>query len=301
MSGMGKSIDDSHRSVVSRALAWLTPVWIVASIVAIAWQVSKHWGEIISQPLRLDLLSISLIATLGAKFFSALQVRRSLRQSGAEVPEKASFYAYSMADLAKYLPGGIWGFVGRIALYRKLRLDRACITRSLIIEQVWLIGGSIAIGCLLLAVTDVAWQFRAAAIAPAIAWIVALVVTRRFATAATGSSVKLIELLFLQAGLWGLAAVGFGVLLPYDVLKSGAAFSLAFAAGLMVPFAPSGIGVRELVVGTLLTPSIPLGDVVRALILSRAVWIVADLLFALVVLLSCQKSWAEQVEVTTPR
>jgi len=69
----------------------------------------------------------------------------------------------------------------------------------------------------------------------------------------------------------------------------------------MTPFAPSGIGVRELAVGTLLSPSILSGDVLRALVLSRAVWIVADSLFALAVLLSCRKAWAGQVNAAAPK
>ena len=276
-------------------LGWLTPVWVVVSLAAIGWQVTLHWDEIATQPLRLELLAMSFVLTITAKVFSALQVRRSLRQAGIDIREGACFYAYSMADLAKYLPGGIWGFVGRIALYRALKLDAGTITRALVLEQMWLVGGAVSIGLLLLSFVELGTTLRLAAIAAVFAWVAFLFLSRRIATARSGRFAGLGWLVSVQAALWALAGAGFGVLLPSEVIRASGAFCLAFAAGLLAPFAPSGIGVREAVVAGLVTPAIPVGDVLRALVLSRVVWIAADAAFAVAAFVTCRPAWTEAV------
>lgn len=293
MTELSKPSSGRNRSAI--VMRWLTPVWVVLSLAAIGWQVALHWTDIFDEPLRFDLLSISFVATISAKLFSAVQVRRSLLQSGADIGEQACFYAYSMADLAKYLPGGIWGFVGRIALYRRLRVDAVTITRAVILEQIWLVGGAVTIGLVFLSTVDIDTPLRIAAIAAAAGWVVFLFLSRRIATARNGRFAGLAWLVSTQAALWLLAGIGFGVLLPSEFMRGSGAFCLAFAAGLMAPFAPSGIGVREAVVASFVTPTLPAGDVLRALILSRAMWIAADATFAIAVVVLCRPAWVKAV------
>jgi len=299
---MDRDDTELRRTGVRRQLSWLirllTPVWIALSIAAIAWQLSIHWDEIATQPIRWDLMIIAVLSTLCAKVFSALQVRRSLLQSGADVPAKATFYAYSLADLAKYLPGGIWGLVGRVALYRRLQLSRSVIARAMIVEQVWLVGGAVVTGCLFFSIADGGASAHSIAVIAPILWGGLLHWTRRWATAPTGEPQALMSTIGIQAGLWFCAAVGFGILMPEVFIRAGSAFCLAFAAGLLAPFAPSGIGVREAVV-IALAGEVALPDVLRALLLSRVVWIVADAIFAAAVISLCKSAWAKAVEASS--
>jgi hypothetical protein len=73
------------------------------------------------------------------------------------------------------------------------------------------------------------------------------------------------------------------------------AFLIAFAAGMAVPFAPGGIGVREAVIGLLLLPFQTAAAIGYEVLLSRAVWVAADISFALLVTFTCRAAWAGAV------
>jgi hypothetical protein len=276
-------------------LRWFTPAWIALSLAAVIWQVSLHWSEIVAQPLQPGVLALSCVLTLAAKFFSALQVRRSLQQSGIDIGERVSFYTCTIGDLAKYIPGGIWGLVSRVALYRQIKIGARTIARALVLEQIWLIGGATAMGLLVLACASANPTLIAGSIGLAVAWaacVVFLVWRSRTSPSVARTSLKLLG---IQTALWTFAGLGFGCLLPDGFLRACGAFCLAFAAGLAVPFAPGGIGVREAVAGALVASDIALAEILRALLLSRLVWIVADTIFAGLVITTCRPAWTRKV------
>ncbi len=278
---------------MKRLLRWLTVIWVTASLLAIGWQVVAHWPRIAAEPVGVDVLLLSLASTLAAKFFSALQVRRSLLVAGVDVPERTCFFAYSMADLAKYIPGGVWGFVGRLALYRRLRIGVSAMAHALVIEQAWLVLGAAAVGSCLYGRGrwgEQSWLLGAVA-AILLGWLGAMLMLQRL-DAPGGRSGSLAAVAAIQAALWLCAAAGFSVLMPAEPLASGGAFCIAFALGLLVPFAPSGIGVREASAALLLLPLVPVEAIMRALILSRGVWILADVIFTCVVCLLCRQAWS---------
>ncbi len=280
-------------------LKWLTPVWVAASLAVIGWQLFLHRDAIVATPVSGWALLLSLAATLAGKLFAALQVRISLSQAHADVSQPACFYCYSMADLAKYLPGGIWGIVGRIGFYRSLRLGAGTIGRALVLEQVWLVGGALAVGLALFAFGRGDAGAQILAVVGAAGWLVILMLS---GTATGGRRVGLstaTKVTLCQLGLWLATGAGFAVLLPSDHLSGAGIFAIAFAAGLMVPFAPSGIGVREAVVAALALPSLPVEVVLQAMVLSRAVWIAADLAFACTVAWSCRAGWKKAVALGT--
>ena len=276
-------------------LKWLTPVWVAASLAIICWQLFLHWDAVVATPVSWWALLLSLVLTLGGKLFAALQVRRSLSQAHADVAYAACFYCYSMADLAKYLPGGIWGFVGRIGFYRTLRLPAGTIGRALVLEQVWLVGGALAVGLTLFAFGRPGFGTYALAVCGATVWLAIVILSGKVTGGRHVDASTAIQVTLCQLGLWLAAGAGFAVLLPSEYLAGAGIFAIAFAAGLMVPFAPSGIGVREAVVAALALPSLPVEVVLQAMLLSRAVWIIADLAFAGVVVWSCRAGWKSAV------
>jgi hypothetical protein len=272
-------------------MRWLTPAWLALSLGVIAWQLALHREALIASPVSVSAILLAFAATLAAKLFAALHVRLSLGQSGADLPQSACFYSYSMADLAKYLPGGIWGFVGRIALYRSLRLGAATIGRALVLEQIWLGGGAATVGFALYAFgrLDLRWQLLS--MFGAATWMVLLILSGWLGGGQRMRLGRAAGLGAIQVGLWLAAGIGFAALLPSGHLANAGIFDIAFAAGLLVPFAPSGIGVREAVVATLALPSLPIETILQAMVLSRVVWIAADLVFAGVVAATCRAGW----------
>jgi hypothetical protein len=272
-------------------MRWLTPAWVAVSLGVIGWQLALHWDEVIASPVSVSAILLAFAATLAAKLFAALQVRLSLGQPGADIPQSACFYSYSMADLAKYLPGGIWGFVGRIALYRRLRLRPATIGRALVLEQIWLVGGALTVGFALFAFGRLDFRWQLLSMIGAATWMVFLTLSGCLADGQRMSLGRAVGLAAIQLGLWLAAGLGFAALLPSGHLASAGIFSIAFAAGLLVPFAPSGIGVREAALATLALPSLPMETILQAMVFSRVVWIAADVVFAGIVAPTCRAGW----------
>jgi uncharacterized membrane protein YbhN (UPF0104 family) len=64
---------------------------------------------------------------------------------------------------------------------------------------------------------------------------------------------------------------------------------------MVVPFAPGGIGVREAAAGFLLLPFQSTATIGYEVLLSRAVWVAADISFALLVTFACRRAWNEAV------
>jgi hypothetical protein len=53
---------------------------------------------------------------------------------------------YGLSSLGKYVPGGIWHFVGRFGIYKVNGLSGKASTRAMILENVWLLGSAFATG-----------------------------------------------------------------------------------------------------------------------------------------------------------
>ncbi len=263
--------------------------------------------------LSLSLVVLSLGATLLAKVATAEQMGHSLRLAGAHATLGERYRLYSFTDMAKYAPGGLWGFVGRVWAYNARGMTRIQILRALMLEHAWLVGGAALSGAFLyltglvlgagnagpsLWVKDlIPFEFRGNAVLGAVL-VVAVVTLLAFVALAGRITLKatlpiydLARATVTLALAWAVIGMGFAVLLPVEiygvsgVLLTAGAFNVGFAAGFVAIFAPAGIGVRELVVGALLWPGFDLDVIAAALLASRVVWFLSDVTFAATVLL----------------
>jgi hypothetical protein len=273
-------------------------VWLILAGAAAIWLVASYWSAIVAHPLNRAALLLGFGLCLAAKIFAALQMRMALTWVGQRIDLKASFFAYSAADIAKYVPGGIWAIASRVIMYRQLGMSHGPTVKALALEQIWLAGAAAAVGGAMYVVGrwDGPWTLAAASLGVT-GWTGLMMVSRYWLPPADagrtpGSGV----LLGVQAALWLLAGGGFAVLAPdADLVLLAGAFCLAFSAGLLVPFAPGGVGVRESVALALLIPMVSTGDAARLLLVSRGLWIVADATFAAIALTLCRSSWTADV------
>jgi hypothetical protein len=286
--------DGISQAQSSRAFRLLRPVWLVTVLVVAGWYLVAHRAQIFSQPLSFSTVALAFGLTLAGKLFAALQVRLALARCGARLSTAASFYAYSMSDVGKYIPGGIWSVVSRVGLYRALHLRARVIAQTLVIEQIWYAGAALLTGAALYFFHGTeAWEF---AVAPLLFLAALLFVMNRFMPS-PGSVPGVIGLLLAQLCQWLLLGAGFAALLPEAASfgHDAGAFLIAFAAGMAVPFAPGGIGVREAVTGILLVPFHSAAVIGYVVLLSRAVWILADIAFAIIVTTTCRRAWQAAV------
>lgn len=282
---------------------WVRTAWLLLVLGALGFYLSRH-GEDLVRALR-DTGPMQLSAMIGlallAKFFVALQMRRTLLLFDVPLARGEFLRLYSYPDIAKYVPGGIWGIVGRVALYREKGIPVAVLARAFSLEHVWLIAGAAVVGCFFYAifgssglslalgvpVPRVVATGIAAFLAPI--WAVAVFVSlRSIGRARRQPAFRLTPVVILeQLIVWGGFGAALYLLLPSAIASLGVAVgacAIAFAAGFVAIFAPAGIGVREAVLVGLLAPFMPTATALTAAVIYRFVLFLADVLFAVGVL-----------------
>ncbi|TKG28743.1 hypothetical protein FCV85_15215 [Vibrio sp. F13] len=190
-----------------------------------------------------------------------------------------------VAQLAKYLPGNIAHHIGRVVLSEKLRMKRNKILLSMLIETIWVVGvvviltlyhgihqgndfiheSSIQTHVLILSLTITtivfgpkifrhsfvrlyAWFLSKQDVAqidelklPTLPIVMVSLVTYLFNYLLLGAVISLVGGALFD--LWEL-----------DILTLGSIFAVAWIVGFFTPGSPAGIGVRELVLVSLLNP-----------------------------------------------
>ena len=185
-------------------------------------------------------------------------------------PGPARFYhaVYGRTQIAKYLPGNCFHFVGRQVLGRALAHSQAALALASMLEAVLLVTAAMSLALPLALARLGAWSLvllATAAAALALTFAASRLLPARFARGAASSADRSVALpatrllralalhvVFFAAagGLLGLlaaAAAGSAPAGAPGLLTCVGALALAWAAGFVVPGAAAGIGVREAV------------------------------------------------------
>jgi hypothetical protein len=174
----------------------------------------------------------------------------------------------------RYLPGGIWAPVSRVAVTSGSALDRVSTVAA---ENLIALCSASALGGVALALSgETAWGLLVLSLgAP---FVGAHLVRER--TRVEHGRVRVAMATYLAAfAAYIAAAVLVQAALSHldDPLRIAGAAGVAWAAGLVVVFAPSGIGARELAYVALAAGALPHGDASAGAVLLRLVTVVAEL------------------------
>lgn len=190
---------------------------------------------------------------------------------------------------ARYLPGGIWHTVSRVADYSTLGATRVQLTRLVLLENslpvalAAILGGG---GMLLL---GLATPIAGAAVSLGVLLVLALpfVLRHRMLSAGTRFPVAAyLRAIVAMLGFWSVAAFAFCAYwsaFPQPeqapaLAAVASAYLLSWAAGFAMVFAPQGLGVFEGSIAALLQGATPFVDVVVLAAGFRAAVLGADLL-----------------------
>lgn len=258
------------------------------------WDETRHAVTELSWPY----VGAALAAGVTSMGVMMLAWRSVLAGLGSPLPIRASARIYFVAQLGKYIPGSVWAFVAQMELAREHHVPRERGGSAALLAMVTTLATGLALAALTLPLTsaDVTrryWWLLAlapiciAALHPrvvAFALNLALRTARRppleqvasMATMARALAWTTLGWALFGAHAWLLvrAAGGSGFFL------STGAYALAFTAGILVVFAPGGVGVREAVLIVALGPALPAGAPLIVALTSRVVMTVTDLMWA---------------------
>lgn len=283
-------------------------VLLVLVCVAAGWALYTHWGQ--ARDALLDLPPwappTAILAGMAGLAAQMMAWRALLAGLGSPLSHRVAARVMFVGQLGKYLPGSVWAFVAQVELARDhdVPRTRGATATLLAVAVTGATGLAVAAVALPLSSAEAArrWWW-ALALAPlllaalhprVVGWGVGLA-ARPFArfravTEAGPSDVggraiaaavawTLLAWVPLGAHLWLLTWAVSGD--PLSSLGPAVgAYTLAWTLGLLVVFAPAGLGVREAVLVVALAPVVDAGAALVLAVLSRLVMTVADLAWA---------------------
>jgi uncharacterized membrane protein YbhN (UPF0104 family) len=270
----------------------------VLAVVAVFFAVTlaARWREVISlkwQPrpgvfaLACVLLAVSyaLVACLWG-----LALRRA-----AGTPVRAGARIWFLSNLARYVPGNVWSFVGAVELARREGVARPVTLAVMAFTQVLSVGVALLAGLPVL-LAERARLGRPALLGAVAAALVAaaaavfrrqlLALARRRLPALAGGGLvpspgTVAVLAAGYAAYWAVTGLAFAALVasvhrlaPGEVPLVVAAYAAAYAVGFLSLLTPAGLGVREGVLVVALSPVLPAGPALVVALVSR-VWMMA--------------------------
>jgi hypothetical protein len=295
------------KSILSRLKPLIRWVILGASVFFLGGVLRQNWQSITS--LRLEgtgwaclaiALGITLSAHICAGWVWSQTLRRDFQQS---VDSGSMIQAYLQTNIAKYLPGNVWHYYGRINAATQAGASLETATVTVLLEPLLMAAsallvallasktivahyGAMALGLQWLGFTGVLVAIHPRVLNPVIAYLGNLK-QKTASSSENTASVKLrrYPVLPLLGGLSFLLLRGAGFLATFwaiapfnweqiPLLLSG--FSLSWLVGFLVPGAPGGVGVFEATAIALLGRDFPAGLLLGSVALYRLVSVTSE-------------------------
>ncbi|WP_052809923.1 lysylphosphatidylglycerol synthase transmembrane domain-containing protein [Streptomonospora alba] len=292
-----------------RANRWVRLVVVVVVLACAGIALYSRWEEAREALAALSPWAVgaSLPAALAGLGAQMMAWRSILAGLGSRLPVGTAARVMFLGQLGKYLPGSVWAFVAQVELARDhdVARRRGIAATVLAVAVTLTVNLAVAAGTLPFVSADAArrwwWVLAVAPVLLALLHprvVTALINTamrpaRRFrqAQAAEVERVSgrgmagalgwsLVAWIPLSLHVWVLVAAAGGGQDARALPVAAGAYALAWTLGLLVVFAPAGLGVRELVLVVGLAPVLDPGSALVVAALSRLVMTAADLLWA---------------------
>jgi glycosyltransferase 2 family protein len=290
--------DSSQRRARGRT-RWTTVAALAVVVVFFAVALTTRWREVISlkwQP-RPGVFALACVLLALSYALVACLWGFALRRA-AGTPVRAGARIWFLSNLARYVPGNVWSFVGAVELARGEGVARPVTLAVMAYTQL------LSVGVALLAGLPVLLAERTRLGRPALLGAVAVAVVAGAAAAFRRQLLALarrrlpglegvdlvpapgtVALLAVgYAAYWAVTGLAFAALVasayrlsPGDVPLLVAAYAAAYAVGFLSLLTPAGLGVREGVLVVALSPVLPAGPALVVALVSRVWMMVAEL------------------------
>ncbi len=284
--------------------------WIIlgGTLFFLAKAVKDHWSEVTA--IRIDaagwaILAIATGVTLLAHVWAGWIWTWVLRELNQPVQSAEFIQVYLKTNIAKYLPGNVWHYYGRIVAAKNANVSAGAATLSVLLEPLLMATAALIVIVLFGSQLAAANTTVIVRILQLLALVVVLcavhprflnpvirLLSRLKAKKTEISTKSYISLgikryplrpLLGELGFLGLRSIGFiltifalGVVKWNQIPLLLGAFSFAWLLGLVVPGAPGGLGIFEATAIALLQSHFPAALVISAIALYRLISIVSE-------------------------
>lgn len=283
----------------SRLKSIIEIIWIVIVLIAGGYYIAKNFetvkGYFTSLPIILPIISFLLIAL--SKIILARLAQLSFEFSDIEFTFPEMFNIVTVTQLGKYLPGGIWHFVGRFGAYQQRGIDKVQNGKLMLLENLWLVISALGIGLILLQLSGpeiltlllgqyMSWR-----------WLIWVLILGLFAAMGIVPYILFkrrknllywLRITLLVTIIWVSYGISYAILLDTLTLNQfiamASSFDLSWVGGYLTVFAPAGIGVREVILSLFATALlIEEGAVIS--VFHRLIWTAVEIILGLVSML----------------
>ena len=278
---------------------WLWAIQAAVAVVVI-WLVyrslQRNWAEFRSLEVHLALrpgwLALALFTVFVTYGFYIEAWRRLLAGWDQHIGFRAAARAWCLANLGRYIPGKVWSVTGLVVLAQREGVRGSAAAASTVAFQGLVLGTGVAVVAgatpqatsalrLIIGFVIAAGSLAVLVWGPTARWLARMM--------SASSPLSPLPLSAVGAGallmLLGWATYGFSFwlfiqgLLPdprIPILTACGVFTLSYILGTLALFAPGGIGVRELVMISLLTPYLGSGGAVATSVGSRVLLTIGE-------------------------
>ena len=271
-----------------------------------------HWQEVIN--IRIDghgwlMLFLALISTILAHIFSGLVWNKILNILHCSLRGFKALKVYLITNVAKYLPGNVWHFYGRINAIAKEGDHLSVATLGVLLEPLLMAAAALLVALISASLglmeTAPSWEVLAIQIIGLSIVLIGIQpgiinpVLQKLSKSKSHTKsafLKQYPLIPLLGEVIFLLLRGTGFLLAFLALTSDnlatfpiilSVFSFAYLLGLIVPGAPGGMGVFEATaIASFDETQFPAAIILTVVALYRIISILAELITALVPWLS---------------
>ena len=276
---------------------WL---WLILVLAAAGYYFYGHQEEVINLLKQIDYwrIILSLILLLIGKAFLVILVKYSVNCEGWYPTYPEILGVYGLSSLGKYLPGGIWHFVGRFGVYKMNGLSAKASTRAMVLENIWLLSSALATGVIgvflfrfdlianLLNIPDENWLAVTLTMVILALWIIALIIVHKIMQKYTSRQIpNVVRVTLIGLLLWTFIGGSFFAMFEEFSFSSAPLFiggyAVSWAVGYIAVFAPGGLGVREAVLAFVFSSITAVELIAVYAAMNRIIWVIAEVLFGL--------------------
>lgn len=255
-----------------RSRAWHVLQWVAGLLIVVfvIRYVARNWAEVRAADLAWDLsppLALAGMAIVWVAFALLAEAwRRMVEAWGFALSWRDGAGIWLLSSMAKYVPGKVWALAGMAAMAERRGIPAWCAAGSAVVLQLVSIGS----GALVVAASGLAagggipGPLALVGVAAGLLVIILLALWPPLARRAVAAVAPAADLSHVpRAGTVGfgamangLAWVGYGLAFwlfsraclpqaPIGLLEATGAYTASYVAGVLAPFAPGGLGVRE--------------------------------------------------------
>lgn len=239
-------------------------------------------------------LVLSLIFLLAGKIMLAYGTQQSLAVTGKLLSFLKMLWIYSLSQLAKYVPGSVWQFMGRGYEYKKEGIKNDRILVALLVENVFLVLGATGVALVFLNIAQTSSILQASLLVYGLVLVIFIFLLRfdwlqkifmkvfSFEKKYIVSIHKRIKLLGIYLIIWVLMGLSYYFLIlsfgfhniPFHIALGS--FSVGWVAGFLAVFVPGGIGIREFFLIYYMLPFITEQNAFAISAFSRLSWVFVE-------------------------